>query len=352
MRRIIAHVDMDCFFCSCEIKRNPELKGKPVIVGGTGIRGVVSAANYEARTFGVFSATPISKAKELCPQGVYIAVDKKFYKRESEKIMKLFRDISDDMEQVSIDEAYLDFTSFSEKFNSLKEMGVEIQKKVFDATHLTCSIGISNSRRVSKIASDFKKPNGVTVINDAASFLAPLSIHKIPGIGKVARKKFEDNGVFTIGKLAEMNRYKVKELFGDSGLTFQDIALGKDHSGISHRIRRDSFSRETTFLTNVTSKDELIEEIRKLSQEVHKDLGNYMFKTVSIKLRYSDFKTITRDSSVLTSSCSVDDIERLATTLFLSAFIEGRQYRLIGVKVTNLSGGKDKQKVLRDYLQL
>ena len=155
-KQIIAHIDMDCFYCSCELKRNSELKGKPVMVGGTQGRGVVSAANYEARAFGVFSATPVAKAKKLCPEGIFIHPDRNYYVEESKQIMKVFGKFADEISQVSIDEAYLDLTSYSKKFDSLNEMAAKIQNAVVTKTKLTCSIGIAESRIVAKIASDYK----------------------------------------------------------------------------------------------------------------------------------------------------------------------------------------------------
>jgi DNA polymerase IV (DinB-like DNA polymerase) len=337
------------FFCACEVKRNSELKGKCVIVGSTSNRGVVSASSYEARKFGVFSAMPIVKAKELCPNGIYLPVDKKFYYDESKKIMSIFEDISDDYEQVSVDEAYLDLTNLSSKFNSLEELGNYVKALVFEKTGLTCSIGISNSRRVSKIASDFNKPNGVTIVSDAKEFLSNLDIKKIPGIGKVSLSKYYDNEIYKIGDLAKLDKFKVLDLFGMHGIEFQNIALGLDFSGLSKKDVSKSFSREDTYEMDISDVDILKETLISVSRRVYQDLGSIYFQTISIKIKYSDFKSITRDITLKTPSNDSRIIMDNALMLFDSCYELNRKVRLLGVKVSKLSSINDEQMTLNEF---
>lgn len=348
---IIAHIDMDCFFCACEEKRNPELKGKPVIVGGTSERGVVSAANYEARAFGVYSATPLKKAKKLCPKGIFLAVDGKLYREESKRIMEAFYEIADDMQQVSVDEAYLALDNYSKNFPSLQEMAEHIQNTIKEKTSLTCSIGISESRIVSKIASDYKKPAGITIVNKMQNFLEPLPIEKIPGIGKVTKELYHSNDINTIGDLAKLDNFTVLELFGKQGIEYQKVALGLDRSGITHRDSVKSISREDTFLHDYYDPIILEKKLFELSRQVHNDLlSSFMtYRTVSIKLRYADFTTITRDITLRAPINSLEEIRKNTIELFRKAYNQKNPVRLLGVKLSNLDSDEEIQLTLRDY---
>lgn len=349
MDQVIAHIDMDCFFCSCEIKRDPSLAGKPVIVGSTGNRGVVSAANYEARGFGVFSATPISRARELCPDGVFLPVDFRLYRKESRAIMEIFADLADDMQQVSVDEAYLELTGFSRGFNTLEDMAAHIQQRVTSESGLTCSVGIAESRIVAKIASDYRKPAGITVVRDAKGFLAPLPITKIPGIGKVSSRQYYARGIKTIGDLSRYSRFQILEMFGKHSVQYYDLALGEDRSGIVHRDCVKSVSRERTFPEDNNDRQALKQKLEELCHMVHKDLKGQGFRTVSIKLRNSDFSTMTRDRSLGRTSYSAEDILWSAGSLFEENYM-GTDIRLIGVRVSNLSAETSVQKTLLSYL--
>lgn len=340
---------MDCFFCACEVKKDQTLAGKPVIVGGTGNRGVVSAANYEARAFGVFSATPIGKARTLCPNGVFLPVDFGLYRMESRRIMEIFAEIADDMQQVSVDEAYLELTSFSKGFKNIEEMAEYIHRRVKDESDLTCSIGIAESKVVAKIASDFKKPAGITIVRNPRSFLAPLAITKIPGIGKVSSRQYYAKGVKTIGDLTKFSRFQMIDNFGMHSVRYHDVALGLDSSGVTHRQGVKSVSRERTFAEDNNDRQALKEKLAALSIMVHKDLKGKGFRTVSIKLRNSDFSTITRDRSLGRISHSIDDINYISDLLFEENY-QDTDIRLIGVKVSNLSSSRTVQTTLLSYL--
>ncbi len=349
MEKIIAHIDMDCFFCQCEEKKNPRLKGKPVIVGSTGERGVVSAANYEARKYGVYSATPISKARQLCPAGFFLPVNRSLYLEESSKIMTALLSISDDIEQVSVDEAYIDITALCQG-NSMEKAASVIQQKVKEASLMSCSVGVSNSRFVSKIASDYKKPGGITVVNNVYSFLYPLEIGKIPGIGKTLRESFYSMGVKTIGDLAKIDKFKLMDKFGLHGIFLQNVAKGVDRTGISKKEKVKSFSREKTLSYDTSCVSKLKETLNELCQNVREDLGNYFFRTISIKIRYSDFETLTRDFSFKTPSNSSKDITKYSIWLFENNYNGNKDIRLVGVKLSNITGGIEKQLTLKKYI--
>ncbi|MFW6013961.1 MAG: DNA polymerase IV [Candidatus Nanoarchaeia archaeon] len=349
MERIIAHVDMDCFFCQCEEKKFPELKGKPIIVGSTGERGVVSAANYEARKFGVYSATPISKARQLCSDGIFLPVNKEFYVKESEKIMLTLNSISDEMEQVSVDEAYIDITSLC-KIYSIEKAAYFVKDKVKQVSGMSCSVGVSNSRFVSKIASDYRKPGGITTVKDPYSFLSPLKISKIPGIGKVLQEKFHSMEIKTIGDLASMDKFRLIDNFGMHGILLQNISLGVDKSGINKKGRIKSFSRETTFPIDTSSILQIKETLEELCKAVHKDLGDFYYRTVSLKLRFSDFQTIERDISFKIPLNSLEEIINASGRLFENNCPFGKKIRLIGVRLSNISGGRQRQLTLKKFM--
>ena len=348
---VIVHVDMDCFFCACEVKQDRALAGKPVIVGSTGERGVVSAASYEARAFGVYSATPIGKARRLCPEGVFLGVDMDLYIEESRAVMKVFYSLADEVEQMSVDEAYLDMTEYAKKFDSLEDMGNELRRIVFAETGLSCSVGISESRVVSKIASDFKKPGGVTVVRDAREFLAPLKITKIPGIGRVSKEVYIENGINFIGDLCNLDRFRILELFGESGVYFQNVALGLNKVGLIERGPRQSIGSERTFAFDTADKVWLLRSLYRLCEYVHSDLEERKIKTVTLKIRYSDFHTITRAFTLRDYSRSLDELRVAISQLFFGSYVV-KPVRLVGVKVSKLNYEKFEQKKLEVFNKL
>lgn len=335
MKQVIAHIDMDCFFCACEVKQNPELKTKPVIVGSTGDRGVVSAANYEAREYGVFSATPISIARQLCPKGTFLPVNFGLYKQESEKIMNILYSFSDFILQVSVDEAYLELTEYSKNFESIEKMAEHIKNSVETETGLSCSIGVSESKIVSKIASDYRKPGGITVVKDMKEFLKELPIGKIPGIGKVSKENYINYGIERIGDLTEKKNSFLYEKFGNQGIFYKRVAEGLDKTKLEEYKGRKSVSRESTLNKNTSNVILLEKELDKICEQVYEDLKGGFFKTVSIKLRHNDFTTLTRDKALNTHQNSLSSIKKNALELFRKT-ISARPVRLIGVKLGNI----------------
>ncbi|MCB9362105.1 DNA polymerase IV [Candidatus Woesearchaeota archaeon] len=344
----IAHVDMDCFFCACEEKRNPKLKGKPVIVGSTGQRGVVSTSNYEARKFEVFSATPISIARKRCPDGIYLPVDFTLYRKESISVMMALRMLADDVYQVSVDEAYLDIRSLVQEVGSPEKAATTIQEAVKERTGLSCSVGISPCKVVSKIASDFKKPGGLTVVADTKAFLAPLPIKKFPGIGKVSVEHYEHNGIHTIGDLAKKDRFWVLDHFGKHGVYYHKIARGEQYIGLPQRSKRKSVSKEHTFLIDEGDIQAIENKIRELSAIVHQHLHGKAFKTVSIKVRYTGFITQSRDFTLKAPRDDKETIERTALKLFNALDITNK-IRLIGVKTSQLIHEPSRQLTLQRF---
>jgi len=335
MQQIIAHIDMDSFFCACEEKRNPLLKNYPVIVGGTDNRGVVCTSNYNARKYGVFSAMPMKKALELCPNIICIEPDKKYYKEESDRIIQILNSFTNKIEQVSIDEAYLDLTNYSKNFDSIKTMAKYIHKKILKNTKLSCSIGISESRYVSKIASDYNKPCAITIINNPKEFLKNLDIKKISGIGKKSKEIYYKHNIKTIGDLSQKNNLFLYETFGKNSILYKKISLGLDKTGIKKRTHSKSISKENTYSQDI--KDNLEDKIKELTKEVYKELNKTNFKTISIKIRYSDFKTITRDYTLSNYSNSYDVILNKTKELFNNNYQENQSIRLLGVKLSNLN---------------
>jgi DNA polymerase IV (archaeal DinB-like DNA polymerase) len=344
---IHAHIDMDCFFSACEEKKNPELIGKPVIIGHKNSRGVVSTANYEARKYGVYSATPITKAIKLCPNGVFIKPDYKYYLEQSKLVFDIIKQIDPNLKQKSIDEAYFNITHFSKKFNKVDLMAKFIQNYILKKTKLSCSIGIAKSKIVAKIASDFKKPKGITIVRNTKEFLYPLAIEKIPGIGKKTKPYYNKNGVNTIGDLIDMNRFLILEKFGMYGVFLQNLALGKDVNRI-HKTKSHSISRERTFEYDQSLHDKLPNYISELCELVHSKLIGYYYKTITIKIRYNDFKTITRSISVPLSTTSLYLFKQYAIKLFLDNKLD-KPIRLLGVGLYNLVKYKLVQRKLNDY---
>jgi DNA polymerase IV (DinB-like DNA polymerase) len=228
-------------------------------------------------------------------------------------------------------------------------MAKYIRKVIMNQTGMSASIGVAESRYVAKIASDFKKPAGIIIVTDAKKFLAPLAIGKIPGIGKVSRQYYQQNGVQTIGVLASLDTFKVLDLFGKGGLTFHTVAQGNDKSGLSHREKAKSISRENTFYSSLRDVGLLEQLCNDLCERVYQDLDTMYCKTVSIKVRYSDFQTITRDETLQTPTCSLATIKQAVKNLIRRCIEVGQEIRLIGVKVSNLISFTGQQLLLTDF---
>ncbi len=354
--RIILHIDMDSFFASVEVREHPEYAGRPVIVGadpkgGLG-RGVVSAASYEARSFGVYSGMPISHAYQCCPDAIFTSPHFALYTRASKAVMEILKRFSESIEQVSIDEAFLDL-SYTGSYEAAKEKAIEIKWTIRLEEGLSCSIGIAPGRALAKIATDYSKPDGLVIVDpdSAASFLAPLPVEKIPGIGKKSSKILHDLGIFTIGQLAQGNIQQLISLFGRSAVTIQHIARGIDQSGIEIHGYSRSVSREMTYDEDTLDSSLLMVTLDSMAEDLVSTLSSegLRFRTVTIKIRYQGFMTLTRARTLEKPSGELRIVRNTAHQLFLNLSPD-RPVRLIGLKLSGLQAGNTNQKRIDDYL--
>lgn len=331
---------MDAFFAAVEEKRNPDLKGKPVVIGGMGDpskRGVVSTANYEARKYGVHSALPLRTAYKLCPHAVFLPVDYEAYEAASHQFKTVLLNITSIIEDVGIDEAYLDISDEADT----NEMIVEkIKTGIFEKTGLTCSIGIAPNKLLAKIASDMQKPNGLTVFtgNDIETKLWPLPIRKLYGIGPKTEEHLKAMKIETIGQLALLSVESLIQRFGVSyGQYLHEAARGVDESPLVTHWEPKSFSRETTFQKDVKEWQTIARTIAELTKEVVSDLDRkgYSARTITLKIRFDDFRTITRGTTIQDYS-DLEDVIRRAAFSCLKRIDLNRKVRLIGIRVTNL----------------
>jgi DNA polymerase-4 len=339
MRRIL-HIDMDAFFSSVEQKRHPELVGKPVVVGGEGDptkRGVVSTASYEARMFGIHSAMPLRTAYKLCPEAIFLPVDYEEYSRVSGEIKAILKAFTPMIEDVGIDEAFLDISSVD---RPSEEIAREIKKRIKDEMGLTCSIGIAPNKLLAKMASDMQKPDGLTVImdNDIQSRIWPLSVRKLWGVGPKTEAYLKEMGVQTVGDLASLSLDKLIEEFGQSyGSYLYEASRGIDESLLVTRWEPKSISRETTFQRDVDNWQVIAKTLAELTKEVvinMKEEG-YQGRTVSMKIRFNDFKTYTRAKTLSRHTDSEEEVRKAAFDCLRRIELK-KKVRLIGVRVSHL----------------
>jgi DNA polymerase-4 len=346
MRRIL-HIDMDAFFSAVEQKRRPELVGKPVVVGGEGDptkRGVVSTASYEARKFGIHSAMPLRTAYRLCPDAVFLPVDYEEYSRVSEEVKAILREFGSDIEDVGIDEAFLDISSINK---SAEEIAEEIRKRIKDKTGLTCSIGIAPNKLLAKIASDIQKPEGLTILteDDIRSRIWPLSVRKLWGVGPKTEASLKEKGVQTIGDLASLSLDRLIEEFGQSyGNYLYEASKGIDESPLVTHWEPKSISRETTFQRDADNWQFIAKTLADLTREVvtgMKEEG-YQGRTVTVKIRFNDFKTYTRAKTLSRHTDSEEETRKAAFDC-LGRIELKKRVRLIGVRIGNLKKIKEKE---------
>jgi DNA polymerase IV (DinB-like DNA polymerase) len=343
--RIIMHIDMDAFYSSVEQRENPTIVGKPVIVGadpkaGKG-RGVVAGCSYEARKYGIHSAQPISQAFRLCPEGVYLHPNYRLYDEVSDQVMQLLRPYAAKFEQMSIDEAFMDLTGKVADFGEASALAVQIKQEVREKAQLTCSIGIAPNKSVAKIASDFKKPDGMAIVSpeNVKQFLAPLPVNKISGIGKKSTEALSRMGINSIGDLAAAHPSKLVDVFGKYGTRLWQIANGIDDEEVVTTYSIKSISSETTFEEDVDDKTKVTKAFRSLIDDVHARTReqNMLFRTVGIKVRFEDFSTFTRARTHPKYTNEKDIVEEYVSTLFAEFESSRRKkIRLVGVRVSNL----------------
>jgi DNA polymerase IV len=347
--RAIIHLDLDAFYASVEQLRRPELRGLPVIVGGAPAgdgtaqlnRGVVSAASYEARAFGVHSAMPLRTALHLCPQAVVVPVDFRAYRDASKAIFDIARDYTPVIEPLSLDEAFLDVTASTRRFGTSKHIAEEIRERILSTTSLHASFGVATCKTIAKIASDLRKPRGFVVVEpgDEAGFLAPLALRRLPGLGPAAERALSGLGISTLGQLAALPLDTVQRRVGRaSGTSLWERAQGIDTAPVTVPGAPRSVSREETFARDVSQRDALHLRVAELASDVGARLrtGGWTARTVTLKLRYSDFTTITRQET-LHASTATDTTVRDAALTLLDAAWSGAAVRLLGVGVSGLA---------------
>lgn len=345
---------MDAFYASVETKYNPDLKGIPVIIGadpkeGLG-RGVVAACNYEARKLGVHSATPISRAWRLAPTAVYLRPNWKLYGEDSDRVMLLLRGYADTFEQLGIDEAFLDVSKKVKDYGEADVLARRVKSEVLEKEKLTCSVGVAPSKSVAKIASDFKKPDGLTVIppEKVKDFLAPLPVSKISGVGKKTEEQLNSFGIRTIGQLSVVPGKELVRIFGKNGIWLWAIANGLEETPVEERPPVKSISMEQTFEKDVSEVSLVNEALLELSGEVHSRAvtENVLFRTVGIKVRFKHFVTFTREHSLQDYTQEKRLIIETLRALFKEFEASGKEFRLVGVRLSNLKTLEAKQESL------
>jgi DNA polymerase-4 len=336
---VIAHIDMDAFYASVEVLDDPGLAGKPVIVGGGSHRGVVSAASYEAREFGIHSAMPLFQARRLCPHGIFMPVRMRRYREMSRVVMACLREFSPLVEQVSVDEAYIDLTGTEKLFGDPWEAARRIKERIAGETSLTCSIGVSTSKLLAKIASDMQKPDGVTIIppHGVRRFLDGLPIGKVPGIGERSQSGLAAIGIKRIGDVLKVSPELLVERFGKFGERLLAIAEGRATSPVVPFSQPKSVSHELTLESDTNDTDLLKRYLIRQAGDVGRRLRRHGLKgkTVVVKIKFADFKQITR-------STTLERATQVGRTIYREAvkLLEGqrltKKIRLIGVGVSNL----------------
>lgn len=360
--RVILHVDMDAFFASVELLRHPELRGLPVLVGGTGDRGVVAAASYEARSFGVFSAMSSVQARRLCPDAVFLQGDHAHYSRTSAVIMEIFRTLTPLVEPLSLDEAFLDISGSSRLLGDPKDVALRLRVRVKEETGLTCSLGIASNKFLAKLATQSAKPTasksgpiegtGVAEVvpGNELEFLHPLPVQRLWGVGPATLAKLTPLGVVTIGDLSEISLELLRTAVGDgTAKHLHQLSWGQDSRAVLPDAEPKSMSQEQTFAQDISSMDALRSELVRQSEAVASRLRHhgYRGRTVQLKVRYRDFTTVTRSQTLEAPTDRGTDLVRTAWSLLLRLPVE-RGVRLLGVGMTNLLRGEFQQQLSFD----
>lgn len=348
-RRIILHVDMDHFFSAIEERERPEIKGKPVVVGadpqdGRG-RGVVKTCNYEARGFGLRSGMPISKAWQLCPTAVFVRENYPLYKEVSGKIMVILRKYADRFQNWGFDEAFLDVSSQVEDYKDAAQLAACIKHEILWQEDLTCSVGVASNKLVAKIASEFGKPDGLTVVREgeAEAFLAPLPVRKMLWIGEKTEQRLNEIGIKTIGDLARSDVSFLIGRFGVMGRRFHEWAHGNYVSEVSEgRRTRRSLGHESTFAVDADERSQILNRLDDICRSIHGRITkrNLLFKTVTVKIRYGDFETHTHGKTLSLCTDRLDELNKATRELVQPYLHKDKRIRLVGIRVSNLKSTK------------
>jgi DNA polymerase-4 len=340
--RAIIHVDMDAFFASVEQLDHPEYRNQPVVVGGTGNRGVVAAASYEVRKYGVFSAMPMSRARSLCPHLVALPVRMTRYREVSGKVFSIFRETTPEVEGLSLDEAFLDVTGSLALFGSIETIGADLRAKILERTGLHASVGMAHNKYLAKLASDAGKPRGfVHVPRDGVrAFLDPMPVSRVWGIGKMTLPKIQKLGIFTIGQLRKADPGLLGSVFGKRTGHYLALARGEDEREVVTARPEKSMSREVTFDKDITRPRELMAELQRQTESVTGRLRaqGLVARTIQIKVRDMRFRTVTRSRSLVAPTSSTEIVFKQARDL-LNTWIQehlNTPVRLLGVGVSGL----------------
>jgi len=346
MNRKIIHLDMDAFFAAVEQRDSPELKNKPVIVGGLpGSRGVVAASSYEARKFGIYSAMPCSRAYQLCPHAIFVRPRFSAYKQVSAELHKIFNEYTDIIEPLSLDEAYLDVTHVDLCHHSASLMAKEIRSKIFKELKLTASAGISYNKFLAKLGSDQNKPNGQFVIKpgEAEPYLHDLPIARFYGVGKVTEAKMKSFNIHTGGDLRKKSLLQLQKIVGNSAEYYYDIARGIDHRPVSNQRIRKSLGSETTFHNDISDINEMQQQLFTLLNEVLESLlqRELLACTITLKVKYADFTQVTRSYTDHNIISIREKAEALIPALLDKTEVRKKSVRLLGISFSNLLNTKD-----------
>ena len=345
MAKIIVHIDLNAFFARCEEIKNPSLEKLPIAVGGKGRRGIISTCNYEARKYGVKSAIPTYQAKRLCPNLVICPSDFAFYHRKSQEFMNFVRRHSPILEIASVDECYVDMTDVLKDVKDVEQYFLDFQNRLFEETKLYCSVGIGPTKFLAKMASDMKKPRGITILRrrDLKVKLHPLPIDEMWGIGKKSAPKLKEIGILTIGDLVKDNSYEAKQILGKFYYVLKDWALGKgdDHVEVEP-FDPKSIGHSTTLNEDTANIEEILSVLKELARDVSSEAKEKHKKgtTVQIVIKYNDFKVNNRSITIDEPFNDYETLYGYAMKLFQKHFT-GQEIRLIGVTLQNLQDERD-----------
>jgi DNA polymerase-4 len=341
MTRKIIHIDMDAFYASVEQHDNPALQGLPVIVGGDpGRRGVVSAASYEARAYGVHSAMPSSQARRLCPQGVFLPVRMHRYREVSDQVFHILREYTPLVEPLSLDESFLDVTGCEKLFGTALRIAMEVKRRIREATGLTASAGLAPNKFLAKIASDYKKPDGLVEVKpeEVQVFLRDLPISKLWGVGKSTEEVLKGMGILKVGQLAVFPAEKIEKKLGKFGLELIALARGEDDRPVSPESEAKSISQEETFTPDLVHLEQMKKVLLEQAEQVGWELRKQKLKgsTVTVKVRYPDFTLATRSQTLSSPTDQGIEIYRTALKLLSRTEAPRRRARLLGVGISHL----------------
>ncbi|OQY42928.1 MAG: DNA polymerase IV [Fusobacteriia bacterium 4572_74] len=348
-KKIILHYDMDAFYASIEIRDQPNLRGKPVIVGTS----VITTCNYEARKYGLHSAMSVIKARGLCPYGIYLKVDKEKYSRVSKQIKNLVLKLTNKVEFIASDEGFVDITDIIKKYSSYEIFAEKFQRGIFKNTGLTCSIGIGYNKLSAKLASDAKKPGGVTFIrnlNEFADFMSDKGIKLIPGIGKKTQEILGRKNIVQVSDVLKVSLQELRSILGyNRGEMIYEYSRGVDNRKVSIESKTHSISNERTYSTPLEDMDFIWSEFLNLLVKTHKRLKYQKFhtKTLTLKVRYLDRKTITRSKSMNISTQNIETLKKLLDELFEEINLENK-IKLLGINLGNLNENKEYQLSFKD----